>query len=152
MIFSANGQDRSPLFSYRVVQPRHALGITNDQTEESSTMNAIIRTKIHAAIYCVLGAAALGALSTSAHAEDQPPSKTVKFADLDIQTPEGAKVLYHRIRAAARSVCDYGHANLRNAELQCAEKAIDDAVRKVNAPYPTVLHVDSTDRLRLASK
>jgi UrcA family protein len=115
-------------------------------------MNTIIRTKIHAAIYCVLGTAALGALSTSAQAEDQPRSKTVKFADLDIQTPEGAKVLYQRIRVAARSVCEDGDPILRAAEYQCVEKAIDNAVKKVNAPYLTALRFGSNSSVRLATK
>jgi len=115
-------------------------------------MNTMIRTKIHAAIYCVLGTAALGALSTAAHAEDQPRSKTVKFADLDIQTPEGAKVLYHRIRVAARSVCEERDPSFRDAEHRCVEKAIDQAVEKVNAPYLSALRFGSDGSVRLASK
>ena len=55
-----------------------------------------------------LGSAAVGTPWTSAQAqasEPPPPAKTVKFADLDIQTVEGAKVLYHRITLAAHQVC-----------------------------------------------
>jgi UrcA family protein len=69
-------------------------------------MNTTIRTKIYTAISCVMGTAALcTALSTSVEAEDAP-SKTVRFNDLDITKSDGAKVLYSRIRAAARDVCD----------------------------------------------
>ncbi len=49
-------------------------------------MNTLIRTKIHAALYCGFAAAALCALTSSAQAEDVP-SKTVKFQDLDITKP-----------------------------------------------------------------
>lgn len=119
-------------------------------------MNTTIHTKLYAAIYCALGTAALGALSTSAQAWDEvPPSKTVRFADLNIQTPEGAKALYDRIRAAARDVCEIstsGDPILNQAMHGCVEKAIDNAVKKVNAPYLTALRFGSGAPARLASK
>jgi UrcA family protein len=119
-------------------------------------MNTIIRTKVHAAIYCVLATAALSALATPAQATDEsPPSKTVKFADLDIQTPDGAKVLYHRIRVAASEVCSAstgGDPVMRPAVHQCIETAIDNAVKKVNAPYLTALRFGGNGNVQLASK
>jgi|SRR5271165_3683244 len=119
-------------------------------------MNTTIRTKLYTAIYCALGTAAFGALSTSVQASDQDlPSKTVRFADLNIQTPEGAKVLYHRIRVAARDVCEIsvsGDPILNQAMHGCVEKAIDTAVKKVNAPYLTALRFGSDAPDRLASK
>ena len=119
-------------------------------------MNTTIHTKLYAAIYCALGTAALGALSTSAQAWDEvPPSKTVRFADLDIQTPEGAKVLYHRIRVAAQEVCGTsisGDPILNQAMHGCVEKAIDNAVKKVNAPYLTALRFGGGVPARLAIK
>lgn len=116
-------------------------------------MNTLIRTKIHTALYCGFAAAALCALTSSAQAEDVP-SKTVKFQDLNITTPAGAKTLYGRIRAAARDVCDSsasGDPMLRLAVHACMEKAIDNAVRKVNAPALTALRFGS-NVVRLASK
>jgi UrcA family protein len=119
-------------------------------------MHTIIRTKLYAAIYCAVGTAALGALSTSAQAKEQdPPSKTVKFADLDIQTPEGAKTLYNRIRVAAREVCELSVGNdpiLMGATRACIDTAIDGAVKKVNAPYLTALRFGNTRPVRVASK
>jgi len=116
-------------------------------------MNTPIRTKFYAALYCAFGAGALGALPTSAQAEDVP-SKTVKFQDLDITKPAGAKTLYERIRAAARDVCDLstsGDPILKPATHACIETAIDNAVRKVNAPALTALRFGS-NVVRLASK
>jgi UrcA family protein len=116
-------------------------------------MNTFIRTKIHAALFCGFAAAALCALSSSVQAEDVP-SKTVKFQDLDITKPAGAKTLYGRIRAAARDVCDAstsGDPILKPAMHACMETAIDNAVRKVNAPALTALRFGS-DVVRLASK
>jgi UrcA family protein len=117
-------------------------------------MNTSIRTKIYTAISCFMSTAALcTALSTTAAAEDVP-SKVVKFNDLDINTADGAKVLYKRIRAAAREVCELstsGDPILRTATKGCIEKSIDRAVKGVNAPMLTSLRFGSSD-VRLASK
>jgi UrcA family protein len=116
-------------------------------------MNTSIRTKIYTAISCLMSTAALcSALSTTAEAEDVP-SKVVKFNDLDITTPDGAKVLYKRIRAAARDVCDASDTDpvLRGAVKVCIDKAIDKAVKDVNAPMLSNLRFGSSD-VRLASK
>ena len=117
-------------------------------------MNTSIRTRIYTAISCFMSTAALcSAISTTAEAQTVP-SKIVKFNDLDITTPDGAKVLYKRIRAAARDVCDVSTGNdpiLRTATKVCIEKAVDRAVKGVNAPMLTNLRFGSSD-VRLASK
>jgi UrcA family protein len=120
------------------------------------TMNTI-RTKLYAAVCVLFGSAAAGTPWTSAQAsEPPPPTKTVKFADLDIQTVEGAKVLYHRIRLAADQVCQELNDDpvLREAAQGCIDKAIDNAVKKVNAPYLTALRFGNGNNgnVRLASK
>jgi UrcA family protein len=118
-------------------------------------MNTTFRTRLYTAIYCTLGTAALCALSASAQAADQDvPSKTVKFADLNITSEAGAKVLYGRIRAAARDVCEPSGGRdlvLAAAAHACIEKAIDKAVKDVNSPVLTSLRFGSGD-VRLASK
>jgi UrcA family protein len=117
-------------------------------------MNTSIRTRIYTAISCLMSTAALcTALSTTAEAEDVP-SKVVKFNDLDITTPDGAKVLYKRIRAAARDVCGVSIGDdpiLRVGTKVCIDKAVDNAVKRVNAPMLTYLRFGSSD-VRLASK
>jgi|ERR1700730_1854414 UrcA family protein len=105
-------------------------------------MNATICTKRRAAIYCIFGAATLCALSTSVQAAEGVPSNRVRFDDLNIADPAGAKVLYGRIRAAAREVCAsyYSRDFANRAPKQaCVKKAIDDGVMKVNAPTLTAL-------------
>jgi UrcA family protein len=117
------------------------------------TMNSI-RTKLYTAIVVLFGsAAANGAWTSAAQAsEPPPPSKTVKFADLNIQTPAGAKVLYQRIRFAANQVCEpaYQDPVLKEATPTCVATAIDNAVRAVNAPYLTALRFGNSN-VRLAS-
>src|ERR1700692_3487115 len=108
-------------------------------------MNATICTKRRAAIYCIFGAATLCALSTSVQATEgvpSMPSKRVRFDDLNIADPAGAKVLYGRIRAAAREVCATHYSrDLENRapKQACVKKAIDDGVMKVNALTLTAL-------------
>jgi UrcA family protein len=117
------------------------------------TMNTI-RTKLYAAICVLFGSAAMGTPWTSAQAsEPTPPSRTVKFGDLDIQTAAGAKILYKRIRYAAAKVCEpVDHDPVtREAMPVCVATAIDNAVRTVNAPYLTALRFGDSN-VRLASK
>jgi len=112
------------------------------------------RTNLYTAISCIMGAAALcTGVSTSVQAEDLP-TKTVRFDDLNITETAGAKILYNRIRAAARKVCDVsidGDPILRLAAQQCFDKAVDQAVRDVNAPALSALRFGSAN-VRLASK
>jgi UrcA family protein len=114
----------------------------------------IIRTSFYAAIGVLFGSAAVWAPWTSAQASEEPVvTKTVKFADLDIHTVEGAKILYRRIQMAAQQVClpSDGHSMRREPMPQCVNTAIDDAVKKVNAPYLTALRFGN-GIVRLASK
>ena len=113
-------------------------------------MNTIIRTKVYTAIYCALGAAALCASSTSVQADEE--NSAVRFADLNIYTPEGAKVLYDRIDAAAKQLCEISvgrDPNLRQAMEPCVNKAIDNAVKEINAPYLTALRFGSDVHVRV---
>src|SRR5260370_41906877 len=100
-------------------------------------MNTTIRTKLYTAISCVMGTAALcTALSTSVEAEDAP-SKTVRFRDLDITKSDGAKVLYSRIRAAARDGWELSTTTgpiFRMAIKGCLEKARHKAGNGRKAP------------------
>ena len=81
----------------------------------------------------ILGTLALGFAAT-APADDNLRKVTVKFADLNVSTPEGAAVLYSRIRAAAKTVCevdDFSPFTSRSASA-CVRESITQAVTKVN--------------------
>jgi UrcA family protein len=72
---------------------------------------------------------------------------TVRFADLNVSTFEGAKSLYTRLRDAAKVVC----ASLETAPLWqshqyqvCMNKAIADAVASVNRPLLSQYHQSRT--------
>jgi UrcA family protein len=117
-------------------------------------MNTTLRTKLYTAIYCIIGTAAITALTMPAGADGlNPPSKTVKFDDLNIATPAGAKALYRRIQTAAVEVCPtqmYYTLRMEQAQRACVDHAIDNAVKSVNSPALTELRFGSP--VRLASK
>ena len=90
---------------------------------------------IATSLLCVLssGLAALPAAADSF----EPLKVTVKFGDLDVSHPQGAAVLYRRIRAAAQSVCSpYDGSGLSAKMLRdaCVNRAVADAVATVDKP------------------
>ena len=70
-----------------------------------------------------------------AETQDNVPTQTVNFQDLDLNSHAGVQALYRRIQFAADLVC--GNADGRDlARLQvkkaCVERAVSDAVATVN--------------------
>jgi UrcA family protein len=67
-----------------------------------------------------------------------PPERlAVSYADLDVNTADGAAVLFHRIRVAAGEVCSiYDGKNPAQAALResCTDRAVTQAVAVVDKP------------------
>lgn len=81
----------------------------------------------------VLGFAAV---CPAADSTDEPQA-TVKYADLNLSSPQGAASLYARIRVAADAVCrglDGHDPTSMTLFSRCVHKAIADAVTKVDHP------------------
>lgn len=87
--------------------------------------------------------AALAAIVSLPFAASAPASDvsgrdiTVRYADLDAGTIEGATVLLQRIRRAADRVCaplDHGDLGSRNHRQACEGKLTSAAVTGVNSP------------------
>jgi UrcA family protein len=116
-------------------------------------MNTTLRTKLFTGICLAMGAY-FSLLTTQVDADGlNPPSKTVKFDDLNIATPAGAKALYRRIQSAAVEVCPTQMSytlRMEQARHACVDHAIDNAVKSVNSPALTELRFGSP--VRLASK
>jgi UrcA family protein len=78
------------------------------------------------------------ASATGAYADDamaNVPTRTVHYADLNLNTQAGAAVLYKRIRVAAAQVC--GDVNSRRldeaaAAQACVDHAVNASVQSVN--------------------
>ena len=71
-------------------------------------------------------------------------TKTVKFADLDISTADGAQALYERIVTAARSVCRDSDSRVIR---ECRARAVADAVRGVGSPLLSAAHRSTIERV-----
>jgi UrcA family protein len=72
-----------------------------------------------------------------------PLTERVKFGDLDVSRPQGAAVLYGRIRSAAEKVCSPYEAAGFAAKLYldaCINKAVSKAVTTVDAPALSLVH------------
>ena len=117
-------------------------------------MNTTIQNTVRAAAFFLCGAIAICTLQATARASDDAlPSQKVSYADLDISTPAGAKVLYGRIVTAARHVCalnanrDLGSFQWAN---RCTDHAIDKAVKDVGSPALSALRPNTV--IRFASK
>lgn len=80
----------------------------------------------------------------NAHADEQVRSETVKFADLNLDTPAGVQALYGRIHAAAGRVCNQPSWVLAAAIRGCMTKAESEAIAKVNVPLLTAFYQSKT--------
>jgi UrcA family protein len=111
------------------------------------------RIKLCAAIYCTLGAVGNLLLSPADAAEQNPPTKIVKYGDLDLAKADGVQVLYRRIQAAAKEVCPVPNSmdlHMQTLQQACIGHAIDEAVKSVNVVALTELRFGTP--VRLASK
>jgi UrcA family protein len=71
------------------------------------------------------------------------PQFTVKFADLNISSPQGVAVLYRRIKAAAEMVCspyDLRGLEFKRPRDKCIDDGILGAVTKVNNSALTAVY------------
>jgi UrcA family protein len=84
------------------------------------------------------------AANARADADDwrQPLTKIVFYGDLNIDSDQGAKVLYARLRSAAKQVCFPLESRdlIRNLWQRCFDGALASAVGKVNTARVTALH------------
>jgi len=76
-----------------------------------------------------------------------PLTKTIVYGDLNLNTADGARVLYARIRSAAHVVCAPfdGRELSRQIRWQaCYDQAMASAVAQIDKPQLTALHTDKT--------
>jgi len=70
------------------------------------------------------------------------PSVAVRYGDLDLSRPEGARALYTRLQAAAQRVCDAGNPGIaaRRAARLCSIETLDAAVAAARSAHLDALH------------
>ena len=82
--------------------------------------------------------------------KETPTRVSVSYSDMAFASTEGAAQVYRKLKAAARTVCGVGdgHQSLASAMAahECYEGALADAVRKIDRPLLTALHVGSGRR------
>jgi UrcA family protein len=107
-------------------------------------MNNLVKTQSNLAKFVVVASFfALGgtALAQPAAAAEATPASTVSYpvgySDLDLSTPKGAKTFYLRIRYAAETVCESAATWGKKEGEACVNKAVNDAVARLNAPKLT---------------
>jgi UrcA family protein len=66
-------------------------------------------------------------------------TKRVSTAGIDLESPQGARRIYLKLRNAAQQVCAYSSATGAYSR-ECAEKALDASVARLNAPAVDALH------------
>jgi UrcA family protein len=79
-------------------------------------------------------------------------SIAVSYAPTDVTQPEAAKALYLHIQRAAKMVCrepDIRDLAIYSAYQRCYDRAVDDAVEKVNVTTLTALHRSKTQHSRV---
>ena len=111
-------------------------------------MNNVIKTQsglskfMVVASFFALGCTAIGGTALA----QQPTAATttkwsvaypVGYSDLDISKIKGAQTLYLRIRYAAETLCESAATWGKKEGEACVNKAINDAVARVDAPLLT---------------
>lgn len=92
----------------------------------------------------------------SAQSQSDPVRVTVSYADLNIDRPQGAKVLLQRIQVAADRACG-GAPDLRLLTERanydrCRAHAVAAAITAVNSPTLAAMAGRTTDQTRLAGR
>jgi UrcA family protein len=87
-------------------------------------------------------ATAAGFASTSVAAEQHTVSTIVRYGDLNLANPDGARAVLTRIKHAARQVCEPAPESALEYDdwRKCMAKATDGAVARLNAPMVTAAY------------
>ena len=100
-----------------------------------------------AALLC--GTTTTFATLAAAAGDVEPPQITVKFADLDVSRPQGAVVLYRRIRAAAETLCspfDRADVVSKKRLSVCIEDAVAGAITTAHIPALSAVYMARTGK------
>lgn len=87
--------------------------------------------------------ASFAGFALGAGSGDEPPKRTVSYADLDLHRKAGVEALFSRIKFAAHAVCEPQSGfelAMRTNYQRCVDAAIGRAIADVNAPVLAVLY------------
>jgi UrcA family protein len=109
----------------------------------NSVTSRRIACGISASAVAVMVAVAIPGNTTYAETEDDPPTVTVSYSDLNLASNAGIESLYRRLSTAASTVCgdfDRRSTGQRAKWQQCHDQALSAAVFDVNKPTLTAMH------------
>lgn len=108
-----------------------------------------MNTFTSAALHTVaIGVLALGSFTASADDATRPLQRAVRYGDLNLSHEADARVLYGRIRAAAKAVCPDIEERSIAAQMKqraCVRGAVENAVERVSSPLLSALHEGQAD-------
>jgi UrcA family protein len=108
-----------------------------------------IRPILAASLIVVAGAAMSGAVQA---AEEPRHDRTiVSYGDLNLDSSQGTRALYARLRNSAENVCSAFEGRdlfFKRLWQVCFDQAVAAAVGQVNRPVLTILHNQTLDRSR----
>jgi UrcA family protein len=113
-------------------------------------MNAKGAYKWMPVLLAIVGAIGWTAGARAGDAAYDVPKQVVKYADLNLNSLEGASILYRRIEQAAERVCG-GPLDMRELSAavrlsSCKVHSIERAVDAVNSTVLTSVHLAKTGR------
>jgi UrcA family protein len=88
----------------------------------------------------------------STFADEAVRAETVKFQDLNVDSPAGAQSLYTRIHAAAKRVCAEADPVLRAGVIACTKNAEEQAIQKLSLPQLTAYYRGKTGNQPLIAR
>jgi UrcA family protein len=131
----------------RSIQPTERIHMSHATTNKSQIIST---ASILAASFILYAGAAMGGTAQVAGAQRYDRA-LVAYGDLNLDSPQGTKVLYARLRNGAEDVCssiDGRNLFLKRLWQTCFDQAVAAAVVQVNRPGLTTLHNHTVNRLK----
>jgi UrcA family protein len=127
----------------------HSTSNPRSVKESVTRITKIVRTNALRTAWIMFTFAPMVMMYNAARADEAVASRVVSFKDLNLNSPEGAAVLYGRIKRAAKEVCgtwDSVDLSQLHAVQACISDAVSRAVAQVNNPMLTSLYNDKTGK------
>jgi UrcA family protein len=133
--------------------PAQRVGSINFQSihmsHETTIHSRFIAASILTAGFLILSSAAMGDTAQAVEAR-QYDRTVVAFGDLNLDSQQGTKALYARLRNGAEDVCSSFEGRdlfFKRLWQACFDQAVAAAVAQVNRPSLTTLHSQTVKRL-----
>lgn len=120
-------------------------------SHETTIKSQFIAASILAASFLVLSSAATGDI-VQAVGTPQYDRTIVTFGDLNLDSQQGTKALYARLRNGAEDVCSSFEGRdlfFKRLWQTCFDQAVAAAVVQVNKPSLTTLHSQTVKRAKI---